>query len=128
MDTKIALIALSALITAGCQTEETTEKKQSVEVVENSVTESTEAYIPSDRAEQKAYALGSTVAIRMSMELEQSAEIGVEIDKNYVLQGITDTLTGSSLITPAASSELLEELTEDIASTVAQLEKEAGLQ
>lgn len=57
MDTKIALIALSALITAGCQTEETTEKKQSVEVVENSVTESTEAYIPSDRAEQKAYAL-----------------------------------------------------------------------
>ncbi|GAM75938.1 hypothetical protein JCM19241_236 [Vibrio ishigakensis] len=54
----------------------------------------------------------------MSMELEQSAEIGVEIDKNYVLQGITDTLTGSSLITPAASSELLEELTEDIASTV----------
>ncbi|MCJ2376880.1 FKBP-type peptidyl-prolyl cis-trans isomerase N-terminal domain-containing protein [Vibrio sp. ZSDZ34] len=118
---KVTLLSLSAALLAGCQKDEPLAERI-VKSTENEIAVLEERLVPQTREQQQAYALGMTLAARLSMELEVPAELGIEVDENYVLQGITDLFTNNMLITPHASTELLEALVEDIAQTAARLE------
>lgn len=103
----------------GCQSEE----KQAVMSNEATQVESLiseQELLPKTPEQQQAYALGSTLATRLSVNLEMSAELGVEIDEQYVLKGINDAFNDTILIAPTASSEMLEDLQETIAQAAAR--------
>lgn len=119
---KLTLIALSASVLTGCQKDESL-VEHSAESTEEKVVALENRLVPQTREQQQAYALGMTLAARLSMELEVPAELGIEVDENYVLQGINDLFENNMLITPHASTELLEALVEDIAQTAAKAEE-----
>lgn len=76
--------------------------------------------VPYTPEQQQAYALGSTLAARLTHTLTYPTELGVEIDEDYVLQGINDAFADAILISPTASSELLEDLQETISQAAAK--------
>lgn len=119
---KVTLIALSSSLLVGCQKDEPL-VEHSVESTKEKVVALENRLVPQTREQQQAYALGMTLAARLSMELDVPAELGIEVDESYVLQGINDLFTNDMLITPHASTELLEALVEDIAQTAAKLDE-----
>ncbi|CAM4132985.1 FKBP-type peptidyl-prolyl cis-trans isomerase N-terminal domain-containing protein [Vibrio agarivorans] len=118
---KITAFISTAILITGCQpTDESAAQLTQPSVQsEPSVTVTNQhersEFIIETREQQQAYALGTTFANRLIEGLEHPTSVGIEVDKNYVLEGINDAFAGSSLVSPAGSSELLERLQEDIA-------------
>lgn len=119
---KAFLISASALLLIGCQGDDVqvNNKSDATAIVENKEADS--ILVPSNRLEQQAYALGSTFASRLSQNLEHPQQLGIELDPDFVLQGIEDAFKRTSQITPAAATEILEALQEDMAQAAARKE------
>ncbi|GAL09400.1 FKBP-type peptidyl-prolyl cis-trans isomerase FkpA precursor [Vibrio astriarenae] len=99
----------------GCEQQNQPQKMTKTEIENPAIQLMADDGIPEARIQKQAYALGATFATRLSESLSHPQNLGIELDEQYVLQGIKDVFEGHSIIPPAAASELLEALQEDIA-------------
>lgn len=108
---KVSLLAAAVVLTAACN-----EKKEAVTAVnlENS----------QDKA---AYAIGSSFSQQVNNILTKQAEIGMELDKEIILQGITDTLRGKSQLTDEEIKATLTAYSEEVqAAAEKQMQEKAA--
>ena len=89
---KVSLLAATVALTVGCN-----------EVKEKSAPVSFEN--PHDKA---AYAIGASFASYVNTTLEKQAEFGLVLDKEIILQGITDKLRDQSKMTEEEMVETLQ--------------------
>jgi len=85
---KVSLLAAAVLLTVGCN-----EKKDSV------VAEQDAPVAFENNQDKVAYAIGTSFSQQFNTMLDKQAELGMELNKEVVLQGISDTLNGSSKLT-----------------------------
>jgi len=97
---KVSLLAAAVVLTVACN-----EKSQAV--TDNTETVADNAVTFKNNQEKAAYAIGSSFSGQFNSMLEQQAEIGMPLDKELVLKGITDTLNGSGQLTEDEIKETL---------------------
>ena len=108
---KVSLLAAAVIFTVGCNEK----KEEAVKVsFENS----------QDKA---AYAIGASFASYVNKTLEQQAEFGMALDKEVILQGISDKLRDKSQMTEEEMVETLKAYDAEVkaAAEKVQLEKAA---
>ncbi|MCW8997023.1 MAG: FKBP-type peptidyl-prolyl cis-trans isomerase [Psychromonas sp.] len=88
---KVSLLAAAVVLTVGCN-----EKKESANKVEFK-----------NNQEKAAYAIGSSYSKQFNNMLAKQDEIGMPLNKELVLQGITDTLNGNAQLTDDEIKETL---------------------
>jgi FKBP-type peptidyl-prolyl cis-trans isomerase FkpA len=97
---KVSLLAAAVVLTVGCN-----EKSEAV----------TETKIEFQNNQEKAaYAIGSSFSGQFNTMLEKQIEIGMPLDKELVLQGITDTLHGNGQLTEDEIKETLTAYGEEV--------------
>jgi len=87
---KVSLLAAAVAITVGCN-----EKTKESPAQDTSV-ETTEVATFKDDHEKAAYAIGSSLSRYIATTLDKQAELGMELDKEVIIQGISDTLRDKS--------------------------------
>lgn len=97
---KVSLLAAAVVLTAACN-----EKSEAVA--------STKVEFK-DNQEKAAYAIGSSFSGQFNAMLEKQAEIGMPLNKELVLKGITDTLDGNSQLTEEEIKEVLTAYGEEV--------------
>ncbi len=97
---KVSLLAAAVAFTVGCN-EKTEQEVATAETV-------VEAATFANSQEKAAYAIGSSFSRYVETTLEKQAEFGLELDKEIILQGITDTLRGNSKLTDEEMIETLK--------------------
>ncbi|WP_019616270.1 FKBP-type peptidyl-prolyl cis-trans isomerase [Psychromonas ossibalaenae] len=99
---KVSLLAAAVAFTVGCN--EKAEQEAPATETETVV----EAAAFANSQEKAAYAIGSSFSRYVETTLEKQAEFGLELDKEIILQGITDTLRGNSKLTDEEMVETLK--------------------
>ncbi len=100
---KVSLLAAAVVLTVGCN-----EKKEPVATAQ-------EAAVTFENNQDKvAYAIGTSFSQQFNTMLAKQAELGMELDKEVVIQGITDTLRGSSKLTDEDMMETLKAYGEEV--------------
>lgn len=95
---KVSLLAAAVVLTVGCN-----EKKAEATTVnfENS-------------QDKVAYAIGQSFSQQFNTMLSKQAEIGMDLDKEVVIQGVADTLRGTSKLTDEQMMETLKAYSQDV--------------
>ncbi|MBA5764611.1 FKBP-type peptidyl-prolyl cis-trans isomerase [Vibrio sp. 404] len=112
---KVSLLAATVMLAVGCQKEE--EPKQEVAPAaeqvqaENAITFKTE----DDKA---AYAIGASFANYLAQSIEKPKEIGIDLKKELVLQGIEDVFTDKAALNEDEIRMALEGLDKRVAETM----------
>ena len=104
---KVSLLAAAVVLTIGCNGESKAAASTKVDFKNNQ--------------EKAAYAIGSSFSGQFNAMLEKQVELGMPLDKDLVLQGITDTLAGKGQLT---DDEIKETLTAYGTEVQAALEKQ----
>ena len=108
---KISLLAAAVALTVACN-----EKKETVAAVNLE-----------DAQNKAAYAIGSSFSQQVNTILAKQAEIGMELDKEIILQGITDTLRGNGRLTDEEVKETLAAYSAEVqAAAEKQMKEEAA--
>lgn len=105
---KVSLLAAAVVLTVGCN-----EKKESVATVNFE-----------NNQDKAAYAIGSSFSQQFNTMLEKQAEIGMELDKEIVIRGITDTLRGNAQLTEEEMKETLKAYGEEVKVAAEKQQKE----
>ena len=105
---KVSLLAAAVVLTVGCD-----EKKEAAATVNFE-----------NHQEKVAYAIGSSFSQQVNTILEKQAEIGMELDKEVILQGITDTLHGKAQLTEEEVKETLQAYSEEVQAVAEKKMKE----
>ncbi len=100
---KVSLLAAAVVFTVGCE-----EKKEAATTVNFE-----------NHQEKVAYAIGSSFSQQVNTILEKQAEIGMELDKEIILQGITDTLRDQGQLPEEEVQEILQAYSAEV-QTVAE--------
>lgn len=125
---KVSLLAATVMLAAGCQKDEApqAEATPAAEEQAQAVTFKTD----DDKA---AYAIGVSFANYLNTSLDKPREIGIELDKDLVLQGIEHVFAGKAELTEEETRTALEDLDKRVAETMqaqaaekATANKEAG--
>jgi len=95
---KVSLLAATVALTVGCNQEQESAAPA----------QETTAVNFKDANEKAAYAIGASFSRYVSTTLEKQAEFGMTLDKEVILQGITDTLRGNSKLTDEEMIETLK--------------------
>ncbi|WP_413694185.1 FKBP-type peptidyl-prolyl cis-trans isomerase [Psychromonas sp. KJ10-2] len=95
---KVSLLAATVALTVGCNQEQESAAP----------TQEATAVNFKDANEKAAYAIGASFSRYVSTTLEKQAEFGMTLDKEVILQGITDTLRGNSKLTDEEMIETLK--------------------
>lgn len=106
---KVSLLAAAVALTVGCND---TKKEESPAAQEKVTFESSQ-----DKA---AYAIGASFSRYVETTLEKQSEFGLKLDKEIIIQGISDTLRGNSKLT---DEEMIATLKEYDATVQAAAEK-----
>jgi FKBP-type peptidyl-prolyl cis-trans isomerase FkpA len=109
---KVSLLAAAVVLTVACD-----EKKESVATVNFE-----------NEQDKAAYAIGSSFSQQLNSMLEKQAEIDMALDKEMVIQGISDTLRGSAKLTDEEMKEVLNAYGEEVQATVDKKRKEEAAQ
>ena len=113
---KVSLLAAAVAITVGCNQEE--------EQVTS--TQETAAVSFKDDNEKAAYAIGASFSRYVSTTLEKQAEFGMTLDKEIILQGITDTLRDNSKLTDEEMIETLKAYDTKVKAAAEKVQLEAA--
>lgn len=105
---KVSLLAAAVVLTAACN-----EKKESVATVNFE-----------NKQDKVAYALGSSFSQQLNSMLDKQAEMDMALDKEIVIQGISDTLRGSAKLTDEEMKEVLNAYGEEVQAAVEKQRKE----
>lgn len=106
---KVSLLAAAVVLTVGCN-----EKKDANVAPANF----------ENSQEKAAYAIGTSFSQQFNTMLEKQTEIGMALDKEIVIQGITDTLRGHSKLTEEEVMETLKTYGEEVKTAAEKQMKE----
>lgn len=109
---KVSLLAAAVVVTIGCNG--TTKAVASTEIEFKNT------------QEKAAYAIGSSFSAQFNQMLEKQAEMGMPLNKEIVLKGITDTLYGKGQLTDKDIKETLTVYGEELQAVAdKQIKEEA---
>ena len=113
---KVSLLAAAVALTVGCND---TKKDEAPAAQEQATFETPQA--------KAAYAIGASFSRYVETTLEKQSEFGLELDKELIIQGISDTLRGNSKLTDEEMIATLKEYdaTVQAAAQKAMVEKAA---
>lgn len=95
---KVSLLAAAVALTVGCND---TKKDEAPAAQEQTTFETPQA--------KAAYAIGASFSRYVETTLEKQSEFGLELDKELIIQGISDTLRGNSKLTDEEMIATLKE-------------------
>lgn len=98
---KVSLLAAAVALTVGCN-----QKEEQVAPAQEAAATAPATF--KDDTEKAAYAIGASFSRYIDTTLEKQAEFGMELDKEVILQGITETLRGNSKLTEEEMIETLK--------------------
>ncbi|WP_439147524.1 FKBP-type peptidyl-prolyl cis-trans isomerase [Vibrio sp.] len=109
---KVSLLAATVMLAVGCQKEEPKAEAPQVEEVKvAAVNFKTE----DDKA---AYAIGVSFANYLSTSIDKPSELGINLDKDMVLQGIEDVFAEKTALNEEETRAALEALDKRVAETM----------
>lgn len=111
---KVSLLAAAVALTVGCN-----EKEEQA-----APTQEAAAATFKDANEKAAYAIGASFSRYVSTTLEKQAEFGMALDKEIILQGITDTLRDNSKLTDEEMIETLKAYDTEVKAAAAKQQLE----
>ena len=89
---KVSLLAAAVAFTVGCK--DKTESKDAMPVAEKS-----EVATFASEQEKAAYAIGASFSRYVEKTLEKQTELGLTLDKEAIISGLSETLRGKSKLT-----------------------------
>jgi FKBP-type peptidyl-prolyl cis-trans isomerase FkpA len=98
---KVSLLAAAVALTVGCN--DKAKEKETTPAAEQS-----QAATFASEQEKAAYAIGASFSRYVETTLEKQAEFGLELDKETIISGISDTLRGNSKLTDEEMIETLQ--------------------
>lgn len=123
---KMSLLAATVAFATGCQAEDT--KKESVQVAAPAaavaVAPAAAVKTLTTEDEKAAYAIGASLAQYLKANLEQQAEIGLELNDALVLQGVTDVFLNQALLTDQEAQQSLQALDKRVAEMMKKQSEE----
>lgn len=111
---KVSLLAAAVALTVGCN-----EKEEQAAPAQEVA-----AATFKDANEKAAYAIGASFSRYVSTTLEKQAEFGMVLDKEVILQGITDTLRDKSKLTDEEMMETLKAYDTEVKAASAKKQAE----
>ena len=111
---KVSLLAAAVVLTVGC------DEKKDVSVAPQAAASATFE----NSQDKAAYAIGTSFSQQFNTMLEKQTEIGMKLDKEIVIQGITDTLRGHSKLTEEEVMETLKAYGEEVKTAAEKQMKE----
>lgn len=109
---KVSLLAATVMLAVGCQ-DEAPKTDSTVQAAEQSAAEKT-VNLQSDD-DKAAYAIGVSFANYLNNSIEKPAEIGINLNKDLVLQGIQHVFAGKAEMTEEETRAALESLDKRVA-------------
>ena len=98
---KPTLVALSLIAATGCQQETKEAPKKEEVVLETEV-------------QKQSYSLGASIGMYVESNLKKQAEFDVNLEKEYIIKGFTDSVAGKSLIEKEEVQALLMNLDQTV--------------
>ncbi|ANS86637.1 FKBP-type peptidyl-prolyl cis-trans isomerase [Vibrio scophthalmi] len=111
---KVSLLAATVALAVGCQKEEEP-KKEVAPAVEQVQAETGKAVHFKTEDDKAAYAIGVSFAGYLSQSLDKPSEIGITLNKDLVLKGISDQFAGDVALDQAQTRAALEALDKRVA-------------
>lgn len=109
---KVSLLAATVMLAVGCQKEEPKAEAPQVEEVK------VEAVNFKTEDDKAAYAIGVSFANYLSTSIDKPSELGINLDKEMVLQGIEDVFAGNTALNEEETRAALESLDQRVAETM----------
>ncbi|OOF14383.1 MULTISPECIES: FKBP-type peptidyl-prolyl cis-trans isomerase [unclassified Salinivibrio] len=116
---KMSLLAATVALAVGCQQDDTN-VEQTNQAAEQAQAEASFA----NDDDKAAYAIGASLAQYLNANLEQQADIGLDLDKELVLQGVQDVFNGESKLTDEQAQAALQSLDQRVTELAQQQAKE----
>lgn len=128
---KMSVLAATVLLAVGCQDEKAAEETKPAEPakVEQVAAEAAPATFASED-DKAAYAIGASLAQYLSANLDQQKELGLDLNRDMVLAGVSDVFAGNSRLTPEETQQALQDLDKrvsEIAMEKAKAEAEKNI-
>ncbi|MEZ8484511.1 FKBP-type peptidyl-prolyl cis-trans isomerase [Vibrio splendidus] len=109
---KVSLLAATVMLAVGCQKEE---PKAEAPQVEEAKVAAVNFKTEDDKA---AYAIGVSFANYLSTSIDKPSELGINLDKDMVLQGIEDVFAEKTAFNEEETRAALEALDKRVAETM----------
>ncbi|MCB5359847.1 FKBP-type peptidyl-prolyl cis-trans isomerase [Vibrio lentus] len=109
---KVSLLAATVMLAVGCQKEE---PKAEAPQVEEAKVAAVNFKTEDDKA---AYAIGVSFANYLSTSIDKPSELGINLDKDMVLQGIEDVFSEKTALNEEETRAALEALDKRVAETM----------
>ncbi|MEZ9746531.1 FKBP-type peptidyl-prolyl cis-trans isomerase [Vibrio splendidus] len=109
---KVSLLAATVMLAVGCQKEE---PKAEAPQVEEAKVAAVNFKTEDDKA---AYAIGVSFANYLSTSIDKPSELGINLDKDMVLQGIEDVFAEKAALNEEETRAALEALDKRVAETM----------
>ncbi|MEZ9183869.1 FKBP-type peptidyl-prolyl cis-trans isomerase [Vibrio splendidus] len=109
---KVSLLAATVMLAVGCQKEE---PKAEAPQVEEAKVAAVNFKTEDDKA---AYAIGVSFANYLSTSIDKPSELGINLDKDMVLQGIEDVFAEKTALNEEETRTALEALDKRVAETM----------
>jgi len=116
---KMSLLAATVALAVGCQQDDAN-VEQTNQAAEQAQAEASFA----NDDDKAAYAIGASLAQYLNANLEQQADIGLDLDKELVLQGVQDVFNGESKLTDEQAQAALQSLDQRVTELAQQQAKE----
>ena len=121
---KVSLLAATVMLAVGCQ-EDAPKTEGAAPAAEQSAAAKTVNLQSED--DKAAYAIGVSFANYLSNSIEKPAEIGINLNKDLVLEGIQHVFAGKAEMTEEETRAALESLDKRVAEKMkAQAEEKAA--
>ncbi|PSW04834.1 FKBP-type peptidyl-prolyl cis-trans isomerase [Photobacterium lipolyticum] len=125
---KMSVLAATILLAVGCQDEKAAEtqsaepaKVEQVAADTATAEQAKEAFASEDQ--KSAYAIGASLAQYLAANLDQQKELGLELNRDDVLAGVSDVFANKSRMTPEETQQALQELDKRVSDIVAEKAK-----
>ncbi|HAS62065.1 MAG TPA: FKBP-type peptidyl-prolyl cis-trans isomerase [Vibrio sp.] len=112
---KVSLLAATVMLAVGCQKEEEPKKEVAPAAEQVQAEKAVHFKTEDDKA---AYAIGASFANYLSQSIEKPKEIGIDLKKELVLQGIEDVFTDKAALNEDEIRAALEGLDKRVAETM----------
>ncbi|MGF1699956.1 FKBP-type peptidyl-prolyl cis-trans isomerase [Photobacterium makurazakiensis] len=119
---KMSVLAATILLAVGCQDEKVAETQPAepakVEQVAAEAEAAPVAFASED--DKAAYAIGASLAQYLAANLDQQKELGLELNREQVLAGVSDVFADKSRLTPEETQQALQDLDTRVSEIVQQ--------
>ena len=109
---KPTIIAVSLLSIIGCQEKEAKDQSANATTQEQAQTGNMVAL--DTETQKQAYSLGASIGMYMKRNLADQKQLGLELDKDLIIRGMTDSIDGKSQIEQQEVQAILTKLDADM--------------